>query len=985
MSSDEEVFTQASFKRALSSPMTSQSPAFKADLDTSLSLSGMSSEFLSSISSRRRPNAEDSPMSTSPSSPSPSKSYRSPSPKECSKDLTGSKVVQRVSRIRIDFLDCNGDKIENTRYSSHPEIIEIASNLIRSTEYKYRSAAVSKLCQSELMRKEINQHVVDKLSKQFTAFINSEDCPLRNPDLMEDFDQLTDFDLEEVYKKCKEQCGDLMNSISVMCFGVNMERGGMTRKYLKQRLLTIIAISAFTRSRKVNSLQKILGEFFKLKNTGKQALQLLHRLGLSQVTPSIRADLDLIGSHFLSEIKTRKYEIETWFTRRKMLEKVISDNVLTVKFVDDKYVPKIADLGGDDEEVEMKLELYQPDEHVDELIKLQNGDVKAALELHIDQRPKLFDITYDNVDITVNSNEYLLGQKDNSLHWCSSIVVEDAIDAIEISDIKHDRNIMVSDFEARIDLTSGEREHLLYDYEQLVMNLIAETWPSLFPDMKVKRIEHQYSKEFEQEVKIYTGPLICETESTLEGIAQVIKSLTDDLCPTAVNEEGQHVPIFPTTFSGDQKTEKSSRSAQLALLDNGSMRDKLGFIVGRHELLHYMFMLSDVCLDLFADKENIEEASSLSRLLKLLNPRLENKKAKDHYYAFRDLFSDIYVALLGEFLRKFLDVTNLEEDATPDSIKSEEDFSKKQKLLKNLTRKLIRSMDDEYGKCQEDAEKVKKLPLFYPHEKFLRKKATSGEKSSSEKSGSEKSSSEKSSSEKSSSEIDATEKHINLTKTAEKPDLKNLYNRSLFSFLGLYQLLLDSIKEGNGLNCFLIQKKQLKMIHGTGHKNYACSLSSYKHIVLAHPNPQFSHRYMWNIFAGREGKSLNFARDQKNEHLNLWLKNSFKSLGVNLNEKNAQRINKAADMGVRMETKVVEFFELDSAGKSHTKKDRKDQRKQVMDILKKEEVADCKPGRKFNGPCVSNNLFDEAIYRSWHLEKDRELTKIHAIRSKYFS
>jgi hypothetical protein len=39
------------------------------------------------------------------------------------------------------------------------------------------------------------------------------------------------------------------------------------------------------------------------------------------------------------------------------------------------------------------------------------------------------------------------------------------------------------------------------------------------------------------------------------------------------------------------------------------------------------------------------------------------------------------VALLGEFLRKFLDVTNLEEDAAPES---EEDFSKKQKLLESM-------------------------------------------------------------------------------------------------------------------------------------------------------------------------------------------------------------------------------------------------------------------------------------------------------------
>ena len=980
MSSDEEVFTQASVKRALSSPMTSQSPGTKADLDTSIALSGMSSEFPSSISSCRRKNPDDSPMSTSPSSPSPGRaSPPSPYPEGCPKDLNKSvrKVVQRVSRIRIDFLDSNGDKIENSRYSSHPEVIEITSSLIRSTEFNYRSAAVSKLCQSELMGREIKEHVVNKLSKQLAVFIDSDDCPLRNPDLMKEFDQLSEFDFEKVFDDCKTKSDGLMNSLCVMCFGVDMEtENDMSRKYIKQRLLAIVAISAFSRCQRVNILQRVLGEFFKLKNTGKQVMQLLHRLGLSLVTHSIRADLDLIGSHFLNETKSRKHEIEMWFTRRKMLEKIISERTLTVKFIDEKHVPNIVELGEDHVKVEKKLDLYQPDKYVHELINLHDNEARAALEVHLDQRPKLFDISYDNIDITVNSNEYLLGQKDNSLHWCSSIVVEDAIDAIEVSDLKHDRSFLRSNFEERIDLTNDEKEHLLSDYEQLLMNLIVANWPSLLPDMKEKRIHHQYSKEFEKEIKIYTGPLVCETESTLEGIAKVIQSLTDDLCPTVLNEDGQNVPVFPTTFSGDQKTEKSARSAQLALLDNGSLRDKLSYIVGRHELLHYMFMLTDVCMDMFADQENIEEASSLSRLLKLLNPRLENKKAKDHFYAFRSMFSDIYLALLGEFLRKFLNVANLEEDATPVSIKVEKNMVKKQKLFKNLIRKLVRSVDDEYAKCLEDAEEVKKLPPFYPHNKFLRKRESCSKPSN------ENSAQKKSVDENDATEKPDNEKHSKTTKSP-KPDLRNIYSRSLFSFLGFYHLLLDSIKEGNGLNCFLIQKKQLKMIHGTGHKNYACSVTSFKHIVLAHPNPQFSHRFMWNIFAGREGKSLKFPRDQKNEHLNLWLKNSFRSLGVNLNEKNAQRINKSADIGVRMEDKVVDFYELDSSGKSHTKKDRSDQIRKVLDILKNEEVANLKPGRKFNGPL--NNHFDEAFYRSWHLEKDRELAKIHEIRAKYFS
>ena len=166
------------------------------------------------------------------------------------------------------------------------------------------------------------------------------------------------------------------------------------------------------------------------------------------------------------------------------------------------------------------------------------------------------------------------------------------------------------------------------------------------PDLDLTTIKHQYSEEFEKGVTVWTGPLVCENESNLEGMAKIITTLTDELCPATTNRDGLKVPICPTTFSGDQKTEKASRSAQIAMMDNGNMRDKLAFVEGRHELLHFLFMFCDMVLDIFADRDNLEEASSISRLIKMLNPKIENKKAKDAYYAFRDCFSDIFVAQL---------------------------------------------------------------------------------------------------------------------------------------------------------------------------------------------------------------------------------------------------------------------------------------------------------------------------------------------------
>ena len=292
---------------------------------------------------------------------------------------------------------------------------------------------------------------------------------------------------------------------------------------------------------------------------------------------------------------------------------------------------------------------------------------------------------------------------------------------------------------------------------------------------------HQYSEEFEREVRIWTGPLICENESNLEGMSKIITCLTDKLCPSATSKLGMKIPICPTTFSGDQKTEKASRSAQIAQIDNGSMIDKLRFIEGRHELLHFLFMVTDVILDLFADKENLEESACLSRLIKLLNPKLENKKGKDAFYAFRDVYNDVFVAQVGESFRKFLKVASLDEDITPNDIKLEPDPTKKMKSLRALMRKFIRHSHEDFKSCAATGPGEQPLPPFYPHEKFVRKSKKSVQVNL----------------------YNPVQLEVSKNLANEKPnkpakiDFKNEYFRALFSFLGMYHLLLDSIKEGN--------------------------------------------------------------------------------------------------------------------------------------------------------------------------------------------
>ena len=126
------------------------------------------------------------------------------------------------------------------------------------------------------------------------------------------------------------------------------------------------------------------------------------------------------------------------------------------------------------------------------------------------------------------------------------------------------------------------------------------------------------------------------------------------------------------------------------------------------------------------------------------------------------MFTDIYVALLGEFPKKFLNVTPLETNSTPEEIRMEEDDDKV--LLRDLIRKFARTQDKEYLKCTTKTVDAAKLPRYYPHEKYTRKNITIDNSDAI-------------------SECYHKENEVsNISSKPQKLDDKNDYARAMFSF-----------------------------------------------------------------------------------------------------------------------------------------------------------------------------------------------------------
>ena len=468
--------------------------------------------------------------------------------------------ISECSQIRLDFLDSAGNKVSPSRYTDNSEVIKIMKSLIRSENPLFRNSAAGNIANSELLKTDIHNHVLQNVSREFSDFLSLDECPLKDTRLFKNFANLAEIDLDCIVDKCVGLAGNLLKSLGTICFGVeNMEEMlAKNTKYEKQRLLAIIAISAITRNRNNNVIQKILGEFLKIKSSNRQVLQLIQRMGLSLVSKTIRSDMDVISTHFMNEVEDRKLRIEQWAMEREMYEKEVKAELtknaqnfnsqnfgrkLYVKYTQNELIPPIVDLS----ELEFVNANIVPNTHVIEMIH-KHGSAEKALDDHLDNRPADFTVTYDNIDIGVTPNEFI-GEvtKDQSLHWCSSMVFEDVVRGNELIDDHAERTENV-DFNELVKLTEDERNHLLADYTQLVINIVVNNWPNSFPEMKSKHIAHQYTREFEAGVRSLTGPLVCETESTLEGISCVIKTLVEAVCPSKVDERGLKSPIHPTTF-----------------------------------------------------------------------------------------------------------------------------------------------------------------------------------------------------------------------------------------------------------------------------------------------------------------------------------------------------------------------------------------------------------------------------------------------------
>ena len=102
-----------------------------------------------------------------------------------------------ISQVKLEFLNSEGIKVAQSRSTFDPQMISILQSMIRSaSDVGYKKASVSKLLNSIAFQEEIQNQVILQLSGNFSNFLATPDCSLKNQDLFSnDLEELLRMDL----------------------------------------------------------------------------------------------------------------------------------------------------------------------------------------------------------------------------------------------------------------------------------------------------------------------------------------------------------------------------------------------------------------------------------------------------------------------------------------------------------------------------------------------------------------------------------------------------------------------------------------------------------------------------------------------------------------------------------------------------------------------------------------------------------------------
>ena len=218
-----------------------------------------------------------------------------------------------------------------------------------------------------------------------------------------------------------------------------------------------------------------------------------------------------------------------------------------------------------------------------------------------------FDILSDNCDVTVNP-KYMTSEKQRqSYHWFMNIGVYKRILGTGLCNDQPKCNLL--------DLPNSEFLPTEADCKTLEDNFVFHVAKTLVNHIgfmqKYSRslphyINHPYVKESKQKSQFLMADLLDESETTSNGMLNIIKHTQKQYVPHLLEGVGLHPKVVSkTVMGGDVLTCQNGCEAQQALRNGKSDYEQCGGLVHRPEGLHRLMNLTKVCITMVRHDDNL--------------------------------------------------------------------------------------------------------------------------------------------------------------------------------------------------------------------------------------------------------------------------------------------------------------------------------------------------------------------------------------------
>ena len=192
----------------------------------------------------------------------------------------------------------------------------------------------------------------------------------------------------------------------------------------------------------------------------------------------------------------------------------------------------------------------------------------------------------------------------------------------------------------------------------------------------------------------------------------------------------------------------------------------------------------------------------------------------------------------------------------------------------------------------------------------------------------------------------------------------------------------DAVREGDGEHIIRCWRFFLLYYKAFGHHKYAIAAFHLIANVTAVLTEQQAHQLTWNRFvSNRGGKGHNMSNDFRLENWNNLTKELLKHLGVNLNEKCAERESNAIAFLEEIMMSIDTNLKVTRPSGKHTVKKKDDDMKTLVNDMVKNDIFTFTPGghyekfKNFNKDLLSR--LDVIKFANWLKEQRKEFMKTY--------